>query len=220
MLDFRGYIPGVRPDTGAAKDVVRPVGRELVAAERHVAHGAALAILGRVRQVSVGRVSSVDGAPGAGHAVDRCRHGVVRGGDVAGVDAEWITADEHLQRRSAGTEQVVAGAKPRIPVFPLRNLVDRREVADGHPGAGWQVLLRHRRVEVVETQTVIERQPPHGPLVLHVDPEVRLQRLLLAEGRRNLLDLDGSDAPEAVRTRTVWFQTEVANALLDLNARF
>ena len=68
--------------------------------------------------------------------------------------------------------EIVRGAEARRDVVPVGDVGDGVEVARRHEPAGRHVLLRDRRVEVIEPHAGAERQAPGRPRVLEEQAEV------------------------------------------------
>ena len=104
-------------------------------------------------------------------AVGREDHRVVGLGEARALRLH-VEADVALDRRAALAGEIVRGAEARRDVVPVGDVGDGVEVARRHEPSGRHVLLRNRRVEVIEPEAGAERQALGRPRVLNEQAEV------------------------------------------------
>ena len=138
--------------------------------ERAVVPRSALAVGHGVPEIAVGDEIPVRIGPAHRRARGLIRHGEVHADARV---ALRIPAQRHLERRLAGAKQVVGGAHPRAEIFPAGRVLDFREIARRHVRARRQVGFRDQHVIHGVPHAQVQRQPPHGPLILRVEPILR-----------------------------------------------
>src|SRR5439155_12696403 len=99
---------------------------------------------------------------GACHGVDISRH---------------KSTDVDLQRRLPVAEEVERRGEAWIDILPAGHALDLVVVTRRHEGAGGEVLCGNERIEVVVTESDVERQSLQRPLILGVYAQIDLQTL-------------------------------------------
>ena len=189
LLQAERKLPVVRPHAPAIHDGSVVSGPRNGAAEVRIQVGTAFAIGGTVDQVAVGKEIVVAVGP----------HTIRRGGDrvrriVRARDGNRLLlhapAGAALDRGPACTKQVVGRRHARIDVLPVRHVLNRVEehVPVGQPAMRAKRKRLGGRVQEVDPDTTAHRQTVQRPPVLREDPEVVVQVVLPARGRR--IDVD------------------------------
>ena len=216
-LHFRREVPVVRTVAETRDHIRRPDRRDVGPSEVRVRDRSAFTVGREVRQVTVGEVIVVGIVPGACGAVHRGCDRIVERGNIGPGDAH-VAAHRDFQGRPPIPEQVVRCADPGVQVLPARHALHRPEVACGGEASGRDVLGGHAGVEVVEPQTVIEREALDDPLILSVDAQVTTHSFPPQVRRRKLNDLIRHAPQEHVIDITVDFLLSIRDALLLLHS--
>ena len=75
-----------------------------------------------------------------------------------------------------------------VDVFPIRHILDRREITRRNPSGGGEMGLGGARPEIIEPQASIERESPDGPLILGKQTKIRFYFLDAFPGSGRLKD--------------------------------